>query len=98
MFRRGPAGVAALDRRGLISIGGRPFMTCMKWEGSKSYFWPVRIAVVPLLSYADPKPFIKWRFLRSRRVLLHAYFALLSEGSEPEPVNSFNYVGVFNSG
>jgi hypothetical protein len=53
----------------------------------------VRMAVVPLLGYADPEPFIKSRFLRSSR-LLHAYFGVWSEGSEPEPVSSF-YVDVF---
>jgi hypothetical protein len=53
----------------------------------------VRLAVVPLLGYADPEPFIKSRFLRSPRVL-HAYFGVLSEGLEPEPVSSF-YVDVF---
>jgi hypothetical protein len=53
----------------------------------------VRMAVVPMLGYADPEPFIKSRFLRSPRVL-HAYFGLLSEGLEPEPVSSF-YVDVF---
>ncbi len=53
----------------------------------------VRMAVVPLLGYADPEPFMKSRFLRSPRVL-HAYFGRLSEGLEPEPVSSF-YADVF---
>lgn len=53
----------------------------------------VRMAVVPLLGYADPEPFLKSRFLRSPRVL-HAYFGLLGEGLEPEPLSSF-YVDVF---
>jgi len=53
----------------------------------------VRLAVVPLLGYADPEPFIKCRFLRSPRVV-HAYFGRLSEEWEPEPVSSF-YVDVF---
>ncbi len=52
-----------------------------------------RMAVVPLLGYADPEAFAKSRFLRSPRVL-HAYFGLWDEALEPEPVNSF-YLDVF---
>jgi hypothetical protein len=53
----------------------------------------VRMAVVPLLGYADPEPFMKSRFLRSPRVL-HAYLGLWSEELAPEPVSSF-YVDIF---
>ena len=52
-----------------------------------------RLAVVPLLGYADPEAFVKCRFIRSSRVL-NAYFGLFSQGLEPEPVSSF-YVDVF---
>lgn len=51
------------------------------------------MAVVPLLGYAVPEPFIKTRFLRSPRVL-HAYLGLWDEALEPEPVTSF-YLDVF---
>jgi hypothetical protein len=52
-----------------------------------------RMAVVPLLGYADSDPFAKSRFLRSPRVL-HAYFGVWDETLEPEPVSSF-YLDVF---
>ena len=51
------------------------------------------MAVVPLLGYADPEPFIKSRFLRSPRVL-HAYLGLWDESLQPGPVTAF-YLDVF---
>ena len=59
----------------------------------RSAFSGAKMAVVPLLGYADPEAFAKSRFLRSPRVL-HAYFGLWDEALEPEPVNSF-YLDVF---
>ena len=52
-----------------------------------------RIALVPLLGYADPEPFLKARFLRSPRVL-NAYFGVWNAERNPEPVSSF-YLDVF---
>jgi len=74
-----------------LAVEERP--TLVKKLLDRSASAGVRLAVVPLLGYADPDPFVKSRFLRSARVL-HAYLGLLNEGLETEPVSSF-YVDVF---
>ena len=53
----------------------------------------VRMAVVPLLGYADTEPFSRARFLPSPRVV-HVYFRWLRGTVPPDPVSSL-YIDVF---
>jgi hypothetical protein len=74
-----------------LAVEERPVLVKKLVDRAASF--GARIAVVPLLGYADMAAFVKARFLRSPRVL-HAYFGLWDEALQPELVSSF-YVDVF---
>ena len=74
-----------------LAVEERPVLVKKLVDRAASF--GARIAVVPLLGYADMAAFVKARFLRSPRVL-HAYFGRWDEALQPELVNSF-YLDVF---